>query len=41
MICVIGSNHRRPGLDSKPVAAGAADLKEGQQHAKHQCIRRG
>jgi hypothetical protein len=41
MICVIGSNQRRLGLDSKPIAPGGADLKEGQQHAKHQCIRRG
>lgn len=35
MICVIGSNQRRLGADSRPVAPGAADLKEGQQHAKH------
>ena len=28
MVCVIGSNQRRLGLDSKPVARGAADLKE-------------
>jgi hypothetical protein len=39
MICVIGSNQRPSGLDSKPVAPGATDLKEGQRHAKRQCIR--
>jgi hypothetical protein len=41
MICVIGSNQRRLGLGSKAIAPGAADLEEGQQHAKHHCIRRG
>jgi hypothetical protein len=40
MDCVIGSNQRRLRWDSKPVARGAADRKEGQQDAKQQCIRR-